>query len=405
MSTVDEPSEQTPGPGAGAEVAARGGLARRRQRTVILAVLVLLAVAGVSWWAGRATTTTSALAHSATTPKAPVLTAAVVRKRLGTTLRASGKLVAAGSETISVGSIAVANAESVVTANVVHVGERIGNGAVVAQIAGQPVFVFAGDTPMYRSLSAGETGPDIAQLQRDLISIGYDITDTSGTYGASTSSALTALYENDGYKPPPTLPTGSGRKAPRLVVEPQSEIVFVRKLPATVAALKEPIGKAIGAPAVTLTFGHVVVDATMTASQGYLLERGDRATVAVAGGRSLVGKVRTIDRSVQKPTATATIALRGVAASAHVGSRVFVSIDAESSAVPTLAVPIGALFASGAGGAYVVLDDHGRRHVPVSVGQAVGGYVPVVNPPAALLPGTKLVLDSSLASSGGFTGP
>jgi hypothetical protein len=35
----------------------------------------------------------------------------------------------------------------------------------------------------------------------------------------------------------------------------------------------------------------------------------------------------------------------------------------------------------------------------------VGGYVPLVNPPTQLLPGTKLVLDSSQATSGGFGGP
>jgi hypothetical protein len=403
---VSERHDSAPEPAAGVAADARGGIARKRRRTVILAGVVLIAVAALSWWAGRATTTTSKLAHAASTPKAPVLTAPVVLKRLGTTLHATGQLVAAGSETIAVGTISVPNAESIVTANVVRAGEQIGNGAVIAQVAGRPVFAFAGDTPMYRSIVSGESGPDIAQLQQDLAAIGYTITDSSGTYGPSTSAALAALYKNDGYTPPPSAPVAGGRrKAPHLIVEPQAEIVFVPVLPAIVAATKEPLGKAIGSPALTLTYGSVVVDATLTVAQGYLIEPGDHATVGVGPGRPLVGAVSAVKRSVRAPRATATIALRGVAADAHVGSHVVVSIDAQSSAVRTLAVPIGALYANGGGSAHVILAGQGVRHIPVNVGQAVGGYVPIVNPPTELLPGIELVLDSSQTNSGGFGGP
>jgi hypothetical protein len=382
-----------------------GGIARKRRRTVIIAGVVLIAVAALSWWAGRATTTTSSLAHAGSAPKAPVLTAPVVFKRLGTTLHASGRLESAGTETISVGSISVPNAESVVTANVVHVGQTIGNGTVVAQVAGQPAFVFAGSTPMYRSLQSGDSGADVAQLQHDLASIGYSISDTSGTYGASTSAALSELYQHAGYAPPPSGPgLGGDRKAPRLLVEPQAEIVFVPKLPATVVATKEPLGKAIGSPAVTLTYGSVVVDATLTVAQGYLIEPGDPVTITAGSGRPLPGVVSAVHRSVQAPKATATITVRGVEASAHVGSQVTAAINAASSAARALAVPIGALYANGDGNPYVILDRQGYPHVPVNVGQAVGGYVPIVNPPTELLPGTELVLDSSQISNGGFGG-
>jgi Putative peptidoglycan binding domain len=387
------------------------GIARTRRRTVIISGLVLVAVAALSWWAGRATTTTSALARDQKAPTAPVLTAPVVLKRLGTTLQASGKLVAAGSETIAVGSISVPGAQSIVTANVVRVGRRLRNGSVVAQVAGRPVFAFAGQTPMYRSLASGDTGPDVAQLQRDLASIGYSITDTAGTYGPSTSAALAEVYHNSNYAPPSSMPVpGGGRKAPRLIVEPQSEIVFLPQLPARVASTKEHLGKAIGSPAVTLTYGSTVVDATLSTAQGYLIEPGDRATVRL-GAHMVVGVVRSVKRSVRAREATAKIALRGVAGHAHVGSQVTVSIDTQTSAAPTLAVPIGALYASGNGSAYVILTGHGHvaghghRHLPVNVGQAIGGYVPIVDPPAGLLPGTMLVLDSSQSSYTGFGGP
>jgi hypothetical protein len=288
---------------------------------------------------------------------------------------------------------------------VLHVGQTIGNGTVIAQVAGRPAFVFAGGTPMYRTLQDGDSGADITQLQHDLSGIGYTIGDTSGTYGASTSAALSALYQHAGYAPPPSGPgLGGGRKGPRLLIEPQAEIVFVPQLPATVVATKEPLGKAIGSPAVTLTYGAVVVDATLTVAQGYLIEPGDPAAIAVGSGRTLPGVVSAVRRSVQAPKATATITVRGIAANAHVGSQVTASINAASSAARTLAVPIGALYANGGGSPYVILDRRGYPHLPVNVGQAVGGYVPIVDPPTDLLPGTELVLDSSQASSGGFGG-
>lgn len=376
-------------------------IARTRRRTVLVSGLVLVAVAALSWWAGRATTTTSALARGQKAPTRPTLTAPVVLKQLGTSLQAGGKLVAAGSETITVGSISVPGAQAIVTADVVHVGQRIRNGTVVAQVAGRPVFAFAGQTPMYRSLSSGDTGPDVAQLQHDLASIGYTITDTAGTYGPSTSAALGALYHNAGYAPPSSF--AAGRKAPRLIVEPQSEVVFLTQLPATVASTKETVGKSVGSPAVSLTYGSVVVDATLNPAQGYLIEPGDHATVRL-GSHMLVGVVRSVKRSMRARVASATIALHGVAAHAHIGSQVPVTIDTASSTARTLAVPIGALYADGSGSAYVILT-HGHRHLSVNVGQAVGGYVPIVDPPTGLLPGTMLVLDSNQSGFTGFGGP
>jgi hypothetical protein len=197
---------------------------------------------------------------------------------------------------------------------------------------------------------------------------------------------------------------GAGRKAPRLIAEPQTEIVFLPRLPATVASTKEHVGKTIGSPAVTLTYGSVVVDATLTPAQGYLIEPGDQATVRL-DSHLLVGVVRSVKRSVRAREASAEVALRGVAAHAHIGSKVTISIDAQSSTARTLAVPIGALYASGNGSAYVIISGRSPRHVPVNVGLAVGGYVPIVDPPTELLPGTKLVLDSNQSNNVGFGGP
>ena len=147
--------------------------------------------------------------------------------------------------------------------------------------------------------------------------------------------------------------------------------MFVPVLPARVAATKEPIGKAVGSPAATLTYWSVIVDATLTAAQGYTAEPGTArpspsATAARWSGWLSRSTARSRSRGRQPRSPSAGAPSRRHRP--HVG----VTIDAESSAVATLAIPIGALYANGSGGAYVILAGHNPQHLAVTVGQAVG---------------------------------
>ena len=85
----------------------------------------------------------------------------------------------------------------------VAAGSTVRNGEQLAELDGQPLFALTGTVPAWRDLTPGETGPDVAELQQALASLGYyDDGDTAGYFGAATEYAVSLYYEHLGYTPP-----------------------------------------------------------------------------------------------------------------------------------------------------------------------------------------------------------
>jgi multidrug efflux pump subunit AcrA (membrane-fusion protein) len=98
---------------------------------------------------------------------------------------------------------------AVVTGQVPEVGATIDAGAVVLEVTGRPVILLAGDLPVYRTLRAGVSGPDVLQLKAALGALGIDPGNaTSDTYDAATAAAVVRLYQRVGYPAP-----GAGEEA------------------------------------------------------------------------------------------------------------------------------------------------------------------------------------------------
>ena len=53
------------------------------------------------------------------------------------------------------------------------VGQVISQGHVLYRVNNSPVVLLYGSTPAYRTLSAGASGPDVAELNSDLVALGY----------------------------------------------------------------------------------------------------------------------------------------------------------------------------------------------------------------------------------------
>jgi Putative peptidoglycan binding domain len=81
--------------------------------------------------------------------------------------------------------------------------KTISNGEKLAGIDGEPLFALAGPVPAWRDITPGESGPDVAELQKALASLGYySGGDTPGSFGAATQEAVSEYYEHLGYPPP-----------------------------------------------------------------------------------------------------------------------------------------------------------------------------------------------------------
>jgi peptidoglycan hydrolase-like protein with peptidoglycan-binding domain len=119
----------------------------------------------------------------------------------------------------------------------VAAGQTISNGEKLAEIDGEPLFALAGRVPAWRDITPGESGPDVAELQKALASLGYYTGgDTPGFFGTPTQDAVSLYYEHLGY----TAPATGG--------VPVTDVIFLPSLPAKVILLNGAKGQQPGQP-------------------------------------------------------------------------------------------------------------------------------------------------------------
>ena len=99
------------------------------------------------------------------------------------------------------GSYSVVNqAQGTVTA-VPAVGQVASQGQVLYQVSGAPVVLLYGSTPAYRTLSPGLIGADVAELNADLVALGY-ATSTEHPVGAQLRSPTGPRWAWRSFRPP-----------------------------------------------------------------------------------------------------------------------------------------------------------------------------------------------------------
>lgn len=370
------------------------GQGRRWWMRVAVTGVILIAAA---FWAGTRVTSPAVLASGTRAASRTVLTASVVWRRLSETLTVPGKVEPAGSFDVYFGPVTVAGAQPIVTATPRRAGSVVTNGAVLAEIAGRPVFALRGATPMYRDLTVGDQGRDVLQLQEGLAAAGFGSGDAPGVFGAGTESAVRGFYHAAGYAPPGSATAARSRAASggrAAIVVPQAEVVFVPALPAVVESTSLGLGRPVTDPAVVLGTGRLGAVLPLTTAQSALVSAGDGVTLYVSGmGGQLAVFAARVTRVRPAPAAQggaggtgsgggpaleALITSRARLNLALVGAVVTGRIIVSATSGPVLAVPAAALYSSPDGQAIVtVITRGGRVAVPVRTGTMIGGYVPV----------------------------
>ncbi len=128
----------------------------------------------------------------------------------------------------------------------------------------RPVVLLHGSTPAYRTLSAGASGPDVAELNADLVALGYatsaQLHPRSASFGPATIAALQKLQAAVGVTRTGTLTLGQA------VFEPAA--VRVTTLSAQLGGRAQP--------------GQTVMQATSTTRQVQMaLDASQQTDVAV----------------------------------------------------------------------------------------------------------------------------
>jgi hypothetical protein len=226
-SSVSERRAARRRPGAAAEEAeaAAGGRGGRRRwiagGAVVVVVAAAVALAVINPFRARASSNTGGVSYQTST-------ATVTRQSLTEQTQQDATLGDAGSYSVvnqaqgpPAGS--GSGAGSGTFTSLPAVGAVVRQGQVLYAVSGSPVVLLYGNTPAYRDLSEGATGPDVTELNADLVSLGYvtaaDLGARSGwdDYSAETAYGVELMQAHLGETGTGSLNLGAAVFVPRAI--------------------------------------------------------------------------------------------------------------------------------------------------------------------------------------------
>jgi hypothetical protein len=299
-------------------------------------------------------------------------------------------------------------------------GQVITQGQVLYRVNDSPVVLLHGTIPAYRSLTTGSTGADVAELNSDLVTLGYatsaQLSPTSGSFDSATRTAVEKLQAALGMTQNGTLILGQA------IFEPAA--LRVTSLTAQWGGSAQS-----GQTALQATSTTRVVQVALDASEQTEVAVGDTVTITLPNNQTTLGVVSWIGAVATCPS-NSSQGSSGSSSTSTASGTDSCSSDNPSSATPTisvdvtpsdpaatgawdqapvqvgittasvpnaLAVPVTALLAQSGGGYSVeVLDAAGTDHlVAVSLGlfDDAKGLVQVTG--SGLAAGLKVVVPST----------
>jgi hypothetical protein len=328
--------------------------------------------------------------HATLAASAPPANAATVeRRKLSATVSVSGTLTYRAQPDGS--SYSVINQASGTYTELPSAGQVIYQGQMLYRVNDNPVVLLYGSTPAFRTLSAGATGADVAELNADLVALGYatptQFSPTSASFGSATTTALERLQAALGEAQNGTLSLGQA------VFQPTAM---------RVAALAAQLGGSgqTGQTVMQATSTTRQVQVALNAAQQTDVAVGDKVAITLPNNRttpgvvSSVGTVATCPPSSGSggPSSNAASPRTDTCSSANSGnSTPTIAVDitpsdpaaagtwdqapvqigiVTASVTSALVVPVTALLAQSNGGyAVEVVGPAGTNHlVPVSLG-------------------------------------
>jgi HlyD family secretion protein len=219
-------------------------------------------------------------------------TAAVTRRSLTSQTSVNATLGYAGSYT-------VAGKGGGTLTSLPPEGRVIRQGQVLYRVDnGVPVYLLHGKVPAWRALSEGVTGADVAQLNHDLVVLGYadsaDIAPLGWDYFSwETKYGLERLQAALGFTTPSgTLPLGQA------VFEPSA---------LRVSGVTGQLGSPAAGGIFTATSTTPVVTIKLDASQQNEIKPGDKVTITLPDGATTPGRVTSVGKVASGSGSSATI--------------------------------------------------------------------------------------------------
>jgi peptidoglycan hydrolase-like protein with peptidoglycan-binding domain len=332
--------------------------AARRRRVWLLVVLVLaLATAATAAvitdpFAGGGNPQGGVLDNGSATALATV-----TRGSLSSQTEVSGTLGYAAAPDGS--AYEVVNQASGTLSKLPGTGQVTGCGQVLYRVSDNPVVLLCGSTPAYRSLYEGDSGPDVRELNQNLVALGYatraELDPSSDYFGSETAYALERLQEKLGVDQTGSLSEGQAVFLPGPL--------RITQVTATLGTSAPP-----GGPVAQATATRRQVTVNLDAAQQSSVKAGDRVMITLPDNRSTPGVVSSVGKVAKSSASGTTIPIQitplrlGVAGALD-QAPVRVQITT-ASVKDALIVRVDALLAL-AGGGYAVetVDDQGVHHL------------------------------------------
>lgn len=318
--------------------------------------------------------------------------ATVQRRTLSTQQEFNGTLGYAASYTV------LAQAHGTVTW-LPSVGQVVPQGQVLYRVDQAPVVLLYGSTPTYRTLAEGQyasdvKGRDVDQLNHDLVALGYvrksDVDAAWNEFSWATKAGVEKLQHRLGVHQTGTLDLGAA--------------VFLPTA-ARVTTLQATLGGPAAGPMLSATSTIRVVSVALDASLQPEVEKGDRVTITLPGGRTMPGRVSSVGTVATVPAANSggpdngptvpvTIRLSHSSAAGSLDQALVEVSITDRTVRNVLAVQVTALLALAGGGyAVEVVASDGTHHLlPVTPGlfDDAAGLVQVSGP--GLTSGQRVVV-------------
>ena len=264
-----------------------------------------------------------------------------------------------------------------------QVGQTVRQGQRLYAVSGTAVVLLYGNVPSYRDLAEGDTGPDVTELNHDLVKLGYvtsaELGPRSGwdNYSAVTADGVDALQARLGETQTGTLALGQA------VFLPTSALITGY---GTSIVLGSPA--ATGTAVLTASSTSPLVTIPLDAADQSEVKVGDHVAIALPNGATTPGVISLIDTAATSPSSSsdassgsdgadssssdtgATITVEATLshpkAAAGLNQAPVVVTVTTGSASHVLYVPVDALLAQ-SNGTYVVEVISGHRHHLVTV--------------------------------------
>jgi peptidoglycan hydrolase-like protein with peptidoglycan-binding domain len=153
-----------------------------------------------------------------------------------------------------------------------------------------PVLLLCGSTPAYRSLSEGASGPDVAELNANLVHLGYatraQLDPSSSHFGAETAAAVDKLQSKLGENRTGSLKLGQAVFLP--------ESVRIATVTGELGGTARP-----GARVLDATSDVLEVQVALDPSQQDEVKPGDPARITLPDNTSVTGTVARLGRVAQ----------------------------------------------------------------------------------------------------------